>query len=231
MQPERFIRLMSIISDVKYNPHSNPDELCARFNISHRQFYKDRDSLMQMGYEFRFSRRRQRLLLEKEPEGNITPDGFTALLLSTQSALSNNNNLSLFLNRLASLRFLLQLLPASLQKVLGNAINQLLFHDGIKCGPIMLDALITCITEGRRMIALLKNMEAQIMLDPQKLILQNGVLYVISDTLPMSHPFTTLLPTCENYESMCSSLSLGLAVEHIRKVLPTPFFAPRATPN
>ncbi len=227
MQLTRLIRLMSIISDIKLNPKSNPDSLCARFAISHRQFYKDRDTLMELGFRFHFSRRRARLILDEEPGGAFKLEGFVALMLAVQRA-AQEDDLNLVLSGMNALKGLLPLLPPPNIKAMTAALNQAVLHNTLKCPQQVLDEAFACIQDGRRVVVLLKKLEPQLMLDLEELILREGVLYLVSPTMPVDHPLATLLAFQDDHTKLFSRLRLGLAVEHIRKIVPTPFFSQRA---
>jgi predicted DNA-binding transcriptional regulator YafY len=214
MQIQRLKRLMNIISDIKHNPASNPDCLCACFAISRRQFYKDRDLLAAMGFGFHFSRKQNRLLLDKEP-AETAPDGIFALLEAARS-LINQDNLFAFMAAWETLQGLLALLPPRLNKIFQHGLQTLLLEEGLACSLENFNQLRASLRHGRRIVVLLKGETSPLMLAPRELTLEQGVLYLLSDTLSASHPLAVILKNRE-YPA--------LAARHIRKVAVTPFFA------
>lgn len=220
MQLQRLNRLMSIISDIRHNPRSTPDELCARFAISRRQFYKDRDTLETLGYVFHFSRSQNRLLMDSQPQPAW--DGLFSLCLAVQ-ALLLKDDLNAVLRGLQTMRELLAgLAVARPQKLLAQALEQLIWEQGLGCGQAVLDELLKCISEGRRVVILLKEHDQHFLLDPQQVALFQGVAYLVSSMLPAAHQLACLLPV---EGAQASQMKLGLALRHIRKVVPTPFYA------
>ena len=219
MQVQRLVRLMNIISDMKHNPRSNPDALCARFAISRRQFYKDRDTLEAMGFNFHFSRRRNRLVLDREPIiGSFKLDELMALMLAGQSLIFKDD-LNQVLTAFAGIRRMLDSLPAQEKKYFSNAFDQLLLEEGLGCSQAMLDEISACLLEERRIVVLLKKEEAPLMLDPRELALFKGTLYLISGNLDSNHPASSHITTGQTYKNV---LNLRL----VRKIVPTPFFSP-----
>jgi hypothetical protein len=217
MQIQRLKRLMNIISDIKHNPASNPDRLCACFAISRRQFYKDRDLLAAMGFVFHFSRKQNRLLLDKEPaEGAL--DGIFALLEAARS-LINQDNLFAVMAAWEALQGLLAPLPPRINKIFQQGLQTLLLEEGLGCSLEIFNQLQAGLQHGRRIMVLLKGEASPLMLAPRELTLEQGVLYLLSDTLNASHPLAVMLKDRE-YPA--------LAVRHIRKAAATPFFAPQS---
>ncbi|MDR1397897.1 MAG: hypothetical protein LBJ14_09245 [Desulfarculales bacterium] len=224
MQIQRLSRLMSIIGDIRHNHASNMDELCARFSISRRQFYKDRDDLLALGYRFHFSRKHGRLVLDAGPEDNdwpclLSPDELMALIMAGQAAIQTDD-LTQVLTAVAGLEKISSALPPRFQKLFAPAIKQLLWEEGLKINAAVLDELMTCIQEGRRIVALLHDEEQPLMLDPKGLALCRGALCLCSSSLPPGHPAGIILPGL-------TPPVYGLVLARVRKIVPTPFFSPR----
>jgi predicted DNA-binding transcriptional regulator YafY len=223
MQIQRLSRLMSIISDIRRNHASNMDDLCSRFSISRRQFYNDRNALSALGYEFHFSRKRGRLVLDAQPENGewpcrLSPDELMSLILAVKAAIQADS-LTQILTAIAGLEKITAALPPRFKKFFAPAIKQLLWDDGLKISAAMLDELMTCIQEGRRIVALMFDEQQPLILDPKGLALYQGTLCLCTPSLPPDHPAGILLPDL-------TPPSRGLALARVRKIVPTPFFSP-----
>jgi hypothetical protein len=222
MQIQRLARLMSIIGDIRHNPASGIDGLCARFLISRRQFYKDRDSLLALGYEFHFSRKNNRLMLDTQPETGEhgpAPDELMALLLSVKASLQSDE-LCQVLAACSGLEKITASLPGKLKKIFLPAIRQVLWEEGLKISPAMFNELMLCIQEQRRIIALFPDDNPPLILDPESLVLREGVLCLKSPSLPPGHPAGILL-------AGFTPPAYGLILARVRKIVPTPFFSPK----
>jgi hypothetical protein len=222
MQAQRLARLMSIINDVRHNPVSNIDELCARFLISRRQFYKDRESLLALGYELHFSRKGSRLVLDRQPEAGIQvllPDELMALILSVKEAVKADS-LYQVLTASSGLEKISAALPPKFKKMFLPAIKQLVWEEALNISPAMFNEIARCIQERRRVVALPREEQPPLMLDPEGLALSRGSLCLISPSLPPDHPDVILLPGP-------GAAVHGLLLARVRKIVPTPFFSPR----
>jgi predicted DNA-binding transcriptional regulator YafY len=222
MRTRRLARLMSIINDIRYNPASDIDQLCARFLISRRQFYKDRDSLAALGYEFHFSRKRGRLVLDSQPrteEHSLPPDELMALFLSIKDSLQKDN-LYQALAAGSGAEKMAAALPPPLKRIFLPALKQVLWEDGLKISPEMFTEIMLCIQEQRRIVALFSDERPPLLLDPAGLVLQQGVLCLRTPSLPPDYPDGILL-------AGFTPPAGGLVLARVRKIVPTPFFSPR----
>ena len=78
---QRLQRLLTLINEIKCDPHQTPAALYARLHVSRFMFYKDCGVLQALGFAFRYDRRQQRYV--------ITEDRFLPVLnLSTTEALA-----------------------------------------------------------------------------------------------------------------------------------------------
>ena len=125
MNSRRLARLMDIICDIKAHPRRGPDEMCSRLGISRRQFYKDRDALLAMGFSFHYSRRQEGFVLDKELTYNVRGLSLAelfALVLAVRE-LTRLSDFSLAMGALAGLRTLVGQLPEELQPMFTDAVD------------------------------------------------------------------------------------------------------------
>ncbi len=209
MNSRRLARLMGIICDIKANPRRSPDEMCRRFDISRRQFYKDRDTLADMGFGFHYVRGKQGFILDKELTFNVSglslADLF-ALILAVRE-LTSLSDFGLAMAALGGLRRLINQLPEDSRRVFTDAMEQVVVTDGFGCRPQVLGELEQAVEDGRRVVLVFNGEgETRQTVDPKRLFLSNGVLHLEADGLK---------------QGALQSLS------QVRKVIPTPFYSPR----
>jgi len=220
MNSRRLARLMGIICEIKAHPRRDPDEMCRRLSISRRQFYKDRESLAEMGFAFHFSRRLDGFVLDKELTFNVSglslADMF-ALALAVRE-LTQLNDFALAMGALTGLKNLVQGLPDSVRATFAEALDQVVVADGFSCQPEVLYALQQAIGEGRRVVLELvqpkRSGEAggqvegeRLSVDPKRLFLREGMLFL--ETAGLEGGGTSLV-----------------ALSRVRRVIATPFFSP-----
>ena len=177
---------MHIITDIKNNPRSNPDDLCARFGISRRQFYKDRDDLLELGFDFHFSRRLGKLVLDKQFNILQNKLGLEEIftLIEGINALALQDNLYSVLGGLTALRNLLPLLPIKYELFFREITENMIMKQTLGCSTEMLDKLQPTIQSGYRLALEMHNQGNAILADPQELTLNNGQLELICSNLP-----------------------------------------------
>ncbi|MCB2188467.1 MAG: hypothetical protein KQJ78_18760 [Deltaproteobacteria bacterium] len=213
MNSRRLARLMGIICEIKANPRRSPDELCRRFDISRRQFYKDRDTLAELGFKFHYSRTGEGFVLDKELTFNVSglslADLF-ALVLAVRE-LTRLSDFGLAMGALAGLRRMMAGLPPPLGPEFAEALDQLVVADGMGCPPEVLRALEEAVEGGRRVVLVLEGAKTELRytVDPRQLLLREGSLYLEAEGL--GGPGSGLL-----------------ALHRVKKVIPTPFFSPPA---
>lgn len=213
MNSRRLARLMGIICDIKANPRRTPEEMCHRYHISRRQFYKDRDALAEMGFTFHHSRRVEGFILDKELTFNVSGMSLAdlfALILAVRQ-VTRLSDFALAMGALAGLRNMVEQLPETVQPLFLEALEQVVVADGFGCPPEILHTLLPALAERRRVILILDGVseERRITVDPKRLFLREGALFL----------------EAEGLESAGAGL---VALSRVRKVIPTPFFSPEA---
>jgi predicted DNA-binding transcriptional regulator YafY len=209
MNSRRLARLMSIICEIKAHPGRNPDEMCSRFQISRRQFYKDREELKRMGFRFHFSRGKSGFTLDKElyfQAGSMSLADLFALILAVKE-LTRLNDFGLAMSALAGLRHLVRQLPEPWREQFSEALEELVIVDGFGCPPQVLADLDAAVNDRRRVVLVLDSGPApqKLTVNPKRLILREGSLFL----------------EVEGLESGASSL---VAMHRISKVISMPLF-------
>ncbi|MCB2192793.1 MAG: hypothetical protein KQI62_14580 [Deltaproteobacteria bacterium] len=182
MNSRRLARLMDIICDIKAHPRRNPDEMCERLQISRRQFYKDRDALLAMGFGFHYSRGRGGFVLDKELTFNVNGLSLAelfALILAVRE-LTRLSDYSLAMGALTGLRTLVSQLPEGVRPWFAEAVDGVVVSDGFGCDPQVLSALEEAIA-GEWQVVLVVDQgqgEQRMTVDPQQIYLREGLLFL-----------------------------------------------------
>jgi predicted DNA-binding transcriptional regulator YafY len=202
---------MRTICEIKAHPRRDPEEMRRRLGISRRQFYKDRETLAQLGFSFHYSRKRRGFVLDKELTfslaGMSLADLFTLILAVRE--LAQHSDFALAMGALAGLRNMVAQLPEEIRPLFSDALDQVVVGDGFGCRPEVLDALLPAVVERRRVVLVLSQGrgEERLPVDPKRLLLRRGALFLEAGGL--------------------GDGDAGLAaLSRVRKVIPTPFFSP-----
>ncbi|BEQ15474.1 helix-turn-helix transcriptional regulator [Desulfoferula mesophila] len=182
MNSRRLARLMDIICDIKAHPRRNPDEMCERLQISRRQFYKDRDELLAMGFGFHYSRGRGGFVLDKELTFNVNGLSLAelfALILAVRE-LTRLSDYSLAMGALSGLRTLVGQLPSAVRPWFTEAVDGVVVADGFGCDPQALSDLEEAIT-GEWPVVLVVDQgqsEDRLNVEPKQIYLREGSLFL-----------------------------------------------------
>ena len=183
MNSRRLARLMDIICDIKAHPRRSPDEMCARLQISRRQFYKDRDTLLAMGFGFHYSRGRGGFVLDKETTFNVQGMSLAelfALILAVRE-LTRLSDYSLAMGAVAGLRTLVRQLPGSVREWFHEAVDGVVVADGFGCDPQVLSAELEEAIRGEWQVVLVLEQgsgEKRLTVAPRQLYLREGALFL-----------------------------------------------------
>ncbi len=211
MNSRRLARLMGIICEIKSHPRHTPEEMCRRFNISRRQFYKDREDLARLGFSFHYDRGRGGFVLSAEKVrlvGGMSMADFFALILAVKG-LAAGSDFGLAYAGLRGLRNLAPQLPGERAAEFSQALEMLVIQDGFGCRPDIFQSLMDAVSQGQRSVLLIDGAgeDQSLTVDPRRLVLHKGALYLEADGLQPSGP--------------------GLvAASRIRKVIPMPLYSP-----
>ncbi len=219
MNSRRLARLMGIICEIKAHPRRDPDEMCRRLGISRRQFYKDRETLAEMGFAFHFSRRLPGFVLDKELTFNVSGMSLAdlfALVLAVRE-LTQLSDFALAMGALTGLKNLMQGLPEPIKDTFSDALDKVVVADGFNCRPEVLFDLQPAISEHRRVVLELtspvkvgqggsQEQGQRLSVDPKRLFLREGILFL----------------EAAGIESGGTNL---VALSRVRRVIATPFYS------
>lgn len=210
MNSRRLARLMGIICEIKSHPRHTPEEMCRRFNISRRQFYKDREDLAHLGFSFHYDRGREGFVLSAEKsrlKGGMSMADFFAMILAVKG-LAEGSDFGLAYAGLQALRNLLPQLPGDRAAEFGQALEQLVIEDGFGCRPEIFKSLMDAVDQGQRSVLVIDGAseDQSLTVDPRRLVLHNGALYLEADGL---EPDATGL----------------VAASRVHKVIPMPLYS------
>jgi len=184
---------MSIICDIRAQPHRTPEELCRRHKVSKRQFYKDRDTLAEMGFTFHFDRSKDRFVLEKDffrfnVRGLSLADLF-ALILAVKE-LTRLSDFGLAQGALSGLRSLVDSLPDEMRAMFGEAVDEVVIEDAFQCAPQVLNELTKAVEERRKVLLFMSGPNEDRPLDasPRRLFLKDGRLFLEAEGLDGPSP-------------------------------------------
>ena len=182
MNSRRLARLMDIICDIKAHPRRNPDGMCDRLQISRRQFYKDRDALLAMGFGFHYSRGRGGFVLDKELTFNVNGLSLAelfALILAVRE-LTRLSDYSLAMGALTGLRTLVSQLPPKVRPWFTEAVDGVVVSDGFGCDPQVLSALEDAIAGEWRVVLVVDQGqgEERLNVEPRQIYLREGLLFL-----------------------------------------------------
>jgi predicted DNA-binding transcriptional regulator YafY len=216
MNSRRLARLMEIICIIKAHPRRDPDEMCTRLNISRRQFYKDRDTLINLGFNFHYSRKLGGFVLDKELVFNAGPMSIADFfaLIESVTRLNGPDDFPLALAALNGLKNIAALLPEGMKPLFENAIRLFIFEEQFKCDPEVLDALLKAVAQKQRIIVVQQENDSsrQTEMTPLKLHFNNDQLQVMGGTSPEGETSSLRLDTVKRV----------IALEPVEQELPFP---------
>ncbi|MFQ5913418.1 MAG: helix-turn-helix transcriptional regulator [Nitrospinota bacterium] len=150
----RVLRLIRLATEIKANPSTTPESLSQRLGVSRSQFYKDREGLKRLGFEFRFSRKENRIQITHDaflPAQDLTfPERF-ALVLAVRQFLAFGEY-SLGGDALSAVRKLISQAPDPQAAFLRETLGEAVLREGFGCKPEVLAALQEAMSKRRRVV-------------------------------------------------------------------------------
>ena len=186
MKTSRTPRLIVICQELKANPNRKPGELYKTLGVSKQQFYKDKDILeKEIGFKFRYSRRKRKYVIEKEPfipTFNLTLTEVLALMMSVRHFLSTGDSVlgNVALN---AVKRVSSQASVKVGKLLEEVFDNVVLQDGFGCDPKIFDALVKAINEGVRRVEITyhdynQRMEVRRVIDPYTIFPKRRALYL-----------------------------------------------------
>ena len=181
---KRSYRLIKIIQEIKTTPYQTISHLLKSLAISRAQFYKDRDALAQLGFEFHYDRGKGRFIITKDsylPIENLTLSERISLLMAVRQ-LSASGDYLLTYEGLNAARKLTAELPGPLRENAISLFDDLVLKEGFGCRMEIMEKLQQAMSENRRVILTYQKPEEvdpiEVELDPYHLFFQRRALYV-----------------------------------------------------
>jgi predicted DNA-binding transcriptional regulator YafY len=150
----RPIRLIRLATEIKTNPKTTPQALCRNLGISRSQFYKDKEALKRLGFDFRFSRADHGFRITTDPflpTQDLTYPERIALVLAIRQFLTFGDY-TLGVDALSAVRKLIGQSPDVERDFLRQSLEDAVLRQGFGCKPEVLEALQTATAEHRRVI-------------------------------------------------------------------------------
>ena len=150
----RPIRLIRLATEIKTNPKTTPQALSRNLGISRSQFYKDKEALKRLGFDFRFSRADHGFRITTDPflpTQDLTFPERMALVLAIRQFLTFGDY-TLGVDALSAVRKLIGQSPDVERDFLRQSLEDAVLRQGFGCKPEVLEALQTATAEHRRVI-------------------------------------------------------------------------------
>ena len=82
---KRIERLLQIVIEIKTSPKQKLDQLWEKLGVSRSQFYKDKETLAELGFVFEYSRRQKQFIITQDaylPVSNLTLSERLSLIMA-----------------------------------------------------------------------------------------------------------------------------------------------------
>ncbi|MBN1841076.1 MAG: WYL domain-containing protein [Deltaproteobacteria bacterium] len=176
--------MIKLIQEIKCSPKQPIDRLIHNLGISKAQFYKDKKSLAELEFEFRYSRPLGRFVVTKDaflPVEDLSISERLSLVMAVRQ-LSAAGDYLLSFEGLNAARKLTADLPGPLRDSTHVLFDDLVLKQGFGCDRKILERLQTAIGESRRVVLDYLRPESDKPtpeeLDPYHLFFKRRALYV-----------------------------------------------------
>ncbi len=150
----RAIRLIRLVTEIKANPKTTPEVLSRGLGVSRSQFYKDREALKLLGFEFHFSRKDSGFQITRDAflatESLTLPERF-ALVLAVREFLSHGDY-TLGAYGLSAIRKLIGQSPSAHREFLRDLLENVVLREEFGCKPEVLSALQEAMAQRKRVV-------------------------------------------------------------------------------
>ncbi len=150
----RAMRLIRLATEIKTNPKTTPKVLCGDLGVSRSQFYKDKEALKNLGFDFRFSRSDNGFQITSDPflpAQDLTFPERIALVLAVRQFLTFGDY-ALGADALSAMRKLIGQSPDVERDFLRQTLEDAVLRQGFGCKPEVLEALQIATAERRRVV-------------------------------------------------------------------------------
>jgi predicted DNA-binding transcriptional regulator YafY len=174
-------RLLKIIVEVKTDPRQSVPELLEKLGISKSQYYKDRELLSEIGFEFDYSRSQQRFNITKDmtlPIENLTISEQLSLVLALRQLSASGDHILTYEGLTAARKIAAQL-PPQLRE---HLFDDVIIEEGFNCDTQVMDKLQKAIIDNWRVAIHYQRPDqdspTREVIDPYHLFFKRRALYV-----------------------------------------------------
>ncbi len=149
---KRIKRLILIVQEIKTNPCQTPEQVYQKFLTSKAQFYKDKKTLADIGFDFVYNRKAKRFEIIRDtyiPINDLSISERLSLIFSMRQ-LSASGDYLLTVDALNAARKLAADLPAPLRENTILLFDELVLKEGFGCKHEIVELLQKAILEKRR---------------------------------------------------------------------------------
>ena len=188
----RFQRLLWLIQEIRNDPKQDLKSLCERIGISRSQFYKDRDELIDLGFEFTYHNHDGfRILRDKlSPISHLTLSETLVLMFGLKNLCASGDG-HLVLKALETGRKLAAGLEEPFRTQVIETFDKVVITDGYGCKAAVLKALQEAILNAERIQILYRTGtnkdRSWRTVDPKRLYFVQRALYLYA-AVPQSNP-------------------------------------------
>jgi predicted DNA-binding transcriptional regulator YafY len=148
----RLQRILKLAIEIKCQPRQSLQDLIARVGVSRAQFYKDREFLKGLGFQFHHDRKNDCFVIDQDcylPAEDLSLSERFALIMAVRQ-LSTTGDYFLSYHGFLAARKLISGLQGPLRESVSNLFDDLVFREGFGCDAAVLEKLQLAISESRR---------------------------------------------------------------------------------
>ncbi len=178
---KRIERLLQIVIEIKTSPKQKLDQLWEKLGVSRSQFYKDKETLAELGFVFEYSRRQKQFIITQDaylPVANLTLSERLSLIMAFRQ-LSAAGDYVLTYDGFNAAKKLAAELPSPLRD---SFFEDIVLRKGFGCAQEVLEKLQKAIRTKQRVKILYlapdQHEPADIELEPFQIFFKRRALYV-----------------------------------------------------
>lgn len=178
---QRFHRLMRIVMEVKTDPRQKVSDLLKKLSISRSQFYKDRQVLSDIGFQFDYSRGLKKFVITQDitlPVENLTLSEQLSLVMALRHLSAAGDHILTYEGFKAAKKIASQL-PGEIRERL---FEDLVLNEGFRCDPSILEKLQRAVGENWRIVLTYQrpgdDAPVRVEIDPYHIFFKRRAIYV-----------------------------------------------------
>ena len=183
--PSRLIRLLRLATEVRTHPSQTPEQLQRALAISESQYFRDKEALLEMGFQYKWDRTKRRHVVEKDIFLPVMQLELTELfaLAAAVRQLSASGDYALSFGALNALKKIGAGADSHLLPVVRAVIDDMVLEEGFGCDVNVLETLQECREREREVIITYRGkstgwQEERIHVDPYCLYFRRRAIYL-----------------------------------------------------